>query len=93
MFDITLDFGNLAKLMNKGRIDKVYKKMWYLADKLSREEFNTFKIELLANSTKYKTTSDLLNTLTDFKKDRIAFHMDEMKKLLEMSLKEQSKEK
>jgi hypothetical protein len=88
-----LDFGNLAKLMNKGRVDKVYQKMWYVADRLSREEFNTFRIELLANANKFKSTTELLTTLTDFKKDRITFHMNEMKKLLEMSLKSQSKEK
>ena len=88
-----LDFGDLAKLMTKGRVDKVYQKMWYAADRLSREEFNTFKLELLASSNKLKTTSELITTLTDFKKDRITFHMNEMKKLLEMSLKAQLKEK
>lgn len=88
-----LDFGNLAKLMNKGRVDKVYQKMWYVADRLSREEFNTFRLELLANANKLKSTSELITTLTDFKKDRITFHMNEMKQLLEMSLKTQSKEK
>ena len=87
-----LDFGNLAKLINKGRVDKVYQKMWYVADRLSREEFETFRIELLANTRKFKNTSHLLTTLTDFKKDRITYHMNEMKKLLEMSLKAQLKE-
>ena len=95
MYDLNLalDFGNLAKLINKGRIDKVYQKMWYVADKLSREEFQTFKFELLAQTDKIKDMSELITSLTDFKKDRITFHMNEMKKLLEMSLKVQSKEK
>ena len=88
-----LDFGNLAKLVNKGRVDKVYQKMWYVADRLSREEFETFRLELLANSDKFNSTSELITSLTDFKKDRITFHMNEMKQLLEMSLKAQSKEK
>ena len=88
-----LDFGDLAKLISKGRVDKVYYKMYTVADRLSREEFNTFKLELLANTNKFKDVPELLITLTDFKKDRITFHMNEMKKLLEMSLKAQSKEK
>ena len=88
-----LDFGNLAKLLNQGRVDKVYYKMYKVADKLSREEFETWKYEYLATMNKRKDLSEQITTLTDFKKDRIAFHMNEMKQLLEMSLKAQSKEK
>ncbi|RLF59243.1 MAG: hypothetical protein DRN27_03125 [Thermoplasmata archaeon] len=87
------DFSDLAKLMNKGRVDKVYYKMYQVADKLSREEFDTFRIELLAKSHGFESTPELLTALTDFKKDRISFHMDEMKKLLEMSIETQSQKK
>jgi len=96
MYDLTLslDFGNLAKLISKGRVDKVYYKMYQVADRLSREEFEVFRLELIATITKNGTpsASDLITKLTDFKKERITFHMNEMKQLLEMSLKAQSEE-
>lgn len=87
-----LDFGNLAKLISKGRVDKVYYKMYQVADRLSREEFEVFRLELLGTLVKegYPKASELIIKLTDFKKDRITFHMNEMKQLLEMSLKAQS---
>lgn len=97
MYDLNLalDFGNLAKLISKGRVDKVYYKMYKVADKLSRDEFEVFRLELLATIAKNGTpsASDLITKLTDFKKERITFHMNEMKQLLEMSLKTQSKQK
>ena len=38
-----LDFGNLAKLINKGRVDKVYYKMYKVAENASRVvSFRTF---------------------------------------------------
>ena len=88
-----LDFGNLAKSLNKGRIDKVYLKMYKVAQRLTSEDFKRFQLELLAKSNKFKDTRDLTMTLSDFFKDRIEFHMNEMKQLLEKSLKVQSKDK
>lgn len=40
MYDLNLflNFGDLAKLISKGRVDKVYYKMYKVADRLSREE-------------------------------------------------------
>jgi len=89
-----LDFGNLIKLMNKGRIDKVYKKMWHVADSLSKKELEIFIYELpvKAKAKEIKTRYDILSSVINFKKDRMDFHMNEMKQLLEMSLKIQSEE-
>ena len=88
-----LDFGNLAKLMNKGRVDKVYFKMYAVAEKLAIHETKKYLFELQAKISSIKSDMDLLTMITDYRKDRISFHMDEMKKLLEMSLKAQLKEK
>jgi hypothetical protein len=88
-----LDFSNLAKLMSKGRVDTVYYKMYRVADKLTKEDFQRFKLEVLAKSDKFKDTSEFALTLSNFFNERIEFHMNEMKKLLEMSMKNQSKEK
>ena len=88
-----LDFGDLTKLMNKGRIDKVYNKMYYVAHDLSVHELKQYLIELQTKAPSERSGLKLLTMITDFKKERISFHMDEMKKLLEMSLKSKSKEK
>lgn len=85
-----LDFSNLAKLMNKGRIDKVYKKMWHVAESLATKELRTFVYELPAREKEFETPSDILSSVINFKKDRIDYHMNQMKQLLEKSLKTQS---
>ena len=40
-----LDFGNLAKLLNRGRVDKVYNKMYVVAHDLSIHELKQYLIE------------------------------------------------
>jgi len=90
MFDLKIDLGNLTKLLNKGRIDKVYDKMYYVADKRAREETQTFLLELQAKVNEIKDPLHLITMISDFKKERISFHMNEMKQLLEISVKNQS---
>ncbi|MCK5261136.1 MAG: hypothetical protein KAJ44_03070 [Thermoplasmatales archaeon] len=87
-----LDFGNLAKLLNQGRVDKVYNKMYTVAHDLSVHELKQYLTELRTKASSEKTGLKLLTLITDFKKERISFHMNEMKQLLDKSLKMQSKE-
>ncbi len=82
-----LDFANLAKLMKNGRVDKVYYKMYRVADNLMREDFQRFQLGLLKDYN--MGTTELLDKLTDFFNGRIEYHMNEMKELLEMSMKNQ----
>ena len=95
MYDLnlSLNFGDLAKLMNKGRVDKVYFKMYAVAEKLSVKEIKQFLLELTAKFYEINSNINLLTELTEFRKERISFHMNEMTQLLEKSLKAQLKEK
>lgn len=87
-----IDFHNLAKLSREGKIVKVYRAMYNEADRLAIHEMKSFLAELA--TTKPETSAIKgIEMITNFKKERMAFHMDEMKKLLEISLKEQSKQK
>jgi len=94
MYDLnlSLDFGNLAKLMSKGRIDKVYFKMYAVAEKLTIQETKQFLLELTAKFYETNSNINLLTELTEFRKERISYHMNEMKQLLEKSLKALSEE-
>jgi len=88
-----LDFGNLVKLLNRGRVYKAYNKMYVVAHDLSVHELKQYLIELHGRAPSEISGLKLVTLITDFKKERISFHMNEMKQLLEMSIKAQSKEK
>ena len=66
-----LDFGNLAKLINKGRVDKVYYKMYKVADSLTREDFKKFQLELLSKSNENSKRTVKVIIKKDNKKRRI----------------------
>ena len=85
-----LDFKHLAKLLEKGRVDVVYNKMYKIADRRSRGEIEIYLYELMGKSHTIKSNADLLTKILDFRKERFEHHMNEMKQLLEMSLKEKS---
>ena len=88
-----LDFKHLAKLLEKGRVDVVYNKMYSVADRRSRDEIETYIYELRAKIHTIKSNADLLTKILDFRKERFEHHMNEMKQLLEMSLKESKSQK
>ena len=50
-------------------------------------------LTITAKANEFKTTSEFLLILTEFKNEKIKYHMKEMKQLLEVSLKSQSKGK
>jgi hypothetical protein len=86
-----IDIGNLAKLSRKGKIVKVYRAMYREGERLAVKELKLFMSEMAV--TKYNMSAlKGVEMIFNYRKDRIAYHMDEMKKLLEISLKEQSKE-
>jgi len=85
-----LDFKHMAKLMDKGRVDLVYNKMYNVADKRSRGEIKIYIYELRAKVHTIKSNADLLTKILDFRKERFEHHMNEMKELLEMSSKEKT---
>ena len=93
LFDIHLHLDNLVKLYEKGRIVKVYDKMNKEAEMLAVHEIETFLVEL-----KHKLASkeiegmNVINLLIDFRKERIDYHMSEMKKLLNEQLKHKNDE-
>jgi len=88
-----IDFQNLAKLMDKGRIDKVYNKMYDVADKLTRKETRIFILELQTKIDTIEEPAELIARISDFRKERLNHHMNEMKKLLEKSLEQSAKQK
>ena len=88
-----LDFGNLAEQLNKGRVDKVYFKMYAVAEKLAIHESKKFLIDLQAKALSVESGMKLIMMVNNYQKERLTFHMNKMNQLLEMSLKAQSKEK
>lgn len=88
-----LDFGDLAKLLNRGRVDKVYFKMYAAAEDLAVHETKKFLLELQAKASSIQSPMELLMMITNYRKERLSFHMNEMKQLLDMSLKAKLKEK
>ena len=84
-----IDIENLAKLSQKGKIVKVYRAMYSEAERLAVKELRLFIHELAV--TKYNMDAIAgVELIFNYRKDRISYHMDEMKKLLEMSLKAKS---
>jgi len=88
-----LDFGNLAEQLNKGRVGKVYFKMYAVAEKLAIHESKKFLIDLQAKASSIESGMELIMMVNNYQKERLTFHMNKMNQLLELSLKAQSKEK
>lgn len=82
----------LVRYTKKGQIDKAYSSMFKEADRLSALETKEL-LEHIGATLPDMDVITAINKLYNHKKERLEFHMNEMKKLLEMSLKAQSKEK
>lgn len=87
-----INFQNLVKLSQKGRIISVYRRMHKEAEKLANKEFDLF----LRQEAILKRGSDVktwFESIMKYRKDRIDFHMNEMKKLLDKALEAELKKK
>ena len=87
-----INFQNLVKLSQKGRIISVYRRMYKEAEKLANKEFDLF----LRQEAILKRGSDVktwFESIMKYRKDRIDFHMNEMKKLLDKALEAELKKK
>jgi len=87
-----IDFQNLVKLSQKGRIVSVYRRMNKEAEKLANKEFDLFLRQeaIIKRGSDVKTWFELI---MKYRKDRIDFHMNEMKKLLDKALEAELKKK
>jgi hypothetical protein len=70
-----IDFQNLVKLSQKGRIISVYRRMYKEAEKLSNKEFDLFLRQeaIIKRESDVKTWFELI---MKYRKDRIDFHMN-----------------
>ena len=70
-----IDFQNLVKLSQKGRIVSVYRRMYKEAEKLSNKEFDLFLRQeaIIKRESDVKTWFELI---MKYRKDRIDFHMN-----------------
>ena len=70
-----IDFQNLVKLSQKGRIVSVYRRMYKEAEKLSNKEFDLFLRQeaIIKRESDVKTSFELI---MKYRKDRIDFHMN-----------------
>jgi len=83
-------FGDsLVKLFNRGQIDKAYKKMFDVAEEISRKEtreymekLNHETLENNINKTNNSFKFDWLTKIDNYHNERREYHMNEMKKLL-----------
>ncbi|MFW5982933.1 MAG: hypothetical protein ACOCQ4_00380 [bacterium] len=81
LFGIDINIENIVKLYEKGKIAKMYEQMYYTANKLAREDLNTFRIKTIFGR---KDPSEFIEYLDERKE----YHMREMKKLLDRKLKQ-----
>lgn len=97
IFDFNIN--PLFKLYKKGDIVRLYKKMYYLAEELAIHEMDQKRLLITQDriNEKFKKATNnsvedpkltLLGDIVNFKTTRIEHHMNEMKKLLEMRIKE-----
>jgi len=89
----SIDFHNLAKLFNRGRIDKVYARMYAQACELAVFESMKFKegVKPGGGAFSKRSLEEYFDKLLNFQQERINYHMAEMKDLLILHLKEQRK--
>ncbi|MBI2452331.1 hypothetical protein HYV50_04630 [Candidatus Pacearchaeota archaeon] len=80
------NFGNLFKLYNQGKIDKVYKKMYGVAEDLAIHETIKYQDELIATFKKknIKNLEDYSSRVLTYRKKRLENHMKRMIKLLKL---------
>ena len=85
---------NFVKLFNKGKIDRLYEKIYILAEKLALHEMkkkSSIILHELEKKYKNERNDDIileyLKGISVYKDERIKFHMDEMKNWLELNLK------
>ena len=70
-----IDFQNLVKLSQKGRIISVYRRMYKEAEKLANKEFDLFLRQeaIIKRESDVKTWFELI---MKYRKDRIDFHIN-----------------
>jgi len=90
-----LDLGSLMKYWKRGRIEKVYEKMYDVAENLAHHEMNKFdgklKSQLGLIPGKIEGNQDFLDKFTKFqsrslnyRERRVQHHIDQMKELLQI---------
>ena len=91
IIDLSLiKFDNLVKLSKKGQIHKLYYKMYCVAEKLAIHENKKYLAEIGITHSNMDIIQGF-ELIAKHRQERIEYHYNEMKKLLKMSLKEQSK--
>ena len=89
-FNINFNLGGLAKLFKKGKIDDLYFKMYKLAEEIAIHETGQYYNKLLATKNESNKES-FIEKVHKNKQSRIKYHYEEMKKLLELYLKDELK--
>ena len=96
MLNFNIDLNNLVKLFNSGKVDKVYERIYVLAENLAKHEMINYSKELMNKIDAAKMagrTLDVdtqLQTIHDvyaFREKRMNHHIEEMKNLLLLSIK------
>jgi hypothetical protein len=83
---------NIQKLFIRGRIDKVYERMYNVAESLAAHETKKM-FEIIANNSKKKLPKDIspedyywnyATEVMEYRQKRIEHHINEMKELLKL---------
>lgn len=89
--DFNLVSKPVIKLFRQGKIDKVYEKIYIIAERLAINDTqhyqNIAKTEFLANKNKKDLLKDFTLKVLNYKKERIEYHLNKMISLLNDSLK------
>jgi len=97
MGDISaIKIDHLFKLYKKGKIGEVYKEIYGIADDIAIHETNQYHAKLIASiiPSDLKTKNPLIEIdikATDYKKERVEYHLKNMLNILNNFLKEKEK--
>ncbi|MGV8168819.1 MAG: hypothetical protein ACP5N3_02075 [Candidatus Nanoarchaeia archaeon] len=97
IFQVTIN--NIIKLFKKGNISDTYYKMYKRADKLASYEMNLRRDSFVREHIIDMKSKDIKSPheymlafeerVLNYRDERLKYHMEEMKKLLELRLKEE----
>lgn len=93
---IKIEFGlkDLIRLFNQGKVDKVYEKMYDIAESIAVHEVKQYRDEVYLKSVANKITlsgpQDYVIRQIEFKRKRIDHHMKKMEDLLKLAIEKGS---
>lgn len=90
---INFNIKNMIKLFRQGKISKLYSEMYSIAEEFAIHEVNIKKGIIMQKLDKRLNPNEYfgkyIEKISDYRDKRLNYHMNEMKKLLEMGLKDE----